>query len=465
MKYKLRLGVSFYVCILLFTPGEYTLYSICVDGMASIVSICITTSFIAYLQSRKPNEKNILNRQMVISFCLKYLSFVFYFMAMVLGYTVKFRPPTDLENSLMSTFLSYSSGRIVTILSVANYTLMSASRTLMFISPATFQNLNVNFFKYLSMAILFSLTLTELILSQMIFASDKCDVNEMGYELHTLTNFFPPSFEPSSKARETDKEVESIDKLSLNSTLYTFNKSLKENYEITNHSLYDRFHFLNQTEKKTAKIKTCTLFPTLRVLMILLLVLESGRIITAIARKVKRMKTQAVHDIPKNRTAQKNPVQFRVQPKPVIPKPKLKRSESFPITSGSNLNFPRRGSHHLSICMPKPTEIRIEISIGDSEEKTVKSNSLDYKKLKNYVLYLVLRTYSLVVVIVLIYLCSFFLPIEFYFFWQLKFQYIIVKLDLFLIPVVWIIIDKDVWHYTSKKIKDKYLAYRIRFDI
>lgn len=459
-KHKLRLGVFVYVFILLFTPGEYTLYSICVDGMASVVSVCITAYFISFLNSRKPTEKNILNKQMVMNFCLKFIYYLFYFMAMVVGYIVKIRPPTDLEKILMSSFLSYSTGRLLTILSVATYTLMSASRTLLFILPRTYHTLNVKLFQRLSMAIISSLALMELILSQLVFSSDKCDVNENGYELHTLTNFFPADKKPLTntlccKTNETDK------------ILPNFNETWEEYDEITNHSLYDMFPLLNQTkEKKTIAIKTCTLFPTLRIIMIMLVLIEMARLITAIARMIRKMKNQTVQDKPKKQIVQVEPHQCRVQPKPDEPKPKLKRSESFPIQSTSNLSFQRRGSHEHAICFrEKETKISIPVNVFEIEEITKKSKNLDWKKLKNYVSLLVLKTYSLVIITVIVYLCSFFLPVQFYFFWQLKFQYIVVKLDLFLAPVVWIIIDKEVWNFTSRKIKEKFLAFKMKCNL
>lgn len=52
-KNRFRVGILFYVSLLFLTPGEYSLFSICVDSLASLVSVVITAFFIAYLQTRK----------------------------------------------------------------------------------------------------------------------------------------------------------------------------------------------------------------------------------------------------------------------------------------------------------------------------------------------------------------------------------------------------------------------------
>ena len=76
--------------------------------------------------------------------------------------------------------------------------------------------------------------------------------------------------------------------------------------------------------------------------------------------------------------------------------------------------------------------------------------------LVSYASSLVLRTYSLVIVIATILFVSLLLPEEMYTYWRLEIHADLVLLDLYFVPVFWILIDKEAFRFAEKQAKKIY---------
>ena len=87
-------------------------------------------------------------------------------------------------------------------------------------------------------------------------------------------------------------------------------------------------------------------------------------------------------------------------------------------------------------------------------------------ELKTYIVSLIVRAYTVVLIILFIGFFVVVLPLEFFF--LDKIIRLLGRLDLFFVPVFWITIDDQVFHFTEKKIKDIYLSaksYSIKLNI
>ena len=283
---------------------------------------------------------------MMIGFSLKFFYYLFYLVAMILGYIVKYRQPTNLEKWLMTTFVSYSTGRIMTIVSAATYTLISASRTLLFISPSTFHNLNVGLFNMMTISLLLMLTVTEVILSQVVFGPGRCDVNEKGYKLHALTDFFPPPNETEEDTKDnTRTAVEDISVDISNSSSAFIELILSSNTSAENSN-----GSLSGHGEGSGSVRTCTLFPTLRCILIIFVVLELTRFATAFARMILKLKKQSntVSLTKCNPGTVGQPPSSNNNPEPSAPKKHFCRAESFPSAAHKeSLSTDFRGTKKL----------------------------------------------------------------------------------------------------------------------
>lgn len=88
------------------------------------------------------------------------------------------------------------------------------------------------------------------------------------------------------------------------------------------------------------------------------------------------------------------------------------------------------------------------------------------REVKNYVLMLVARSYSIVIVFALLLLCFIVWPFNYNVigFDSQEISAKIVKIDLFFVPVFWIMIDKDVYKYAKEAIKKKYRSLMMKFE-
>lgn len=266
---KLRLCLLSYLCLLLINPGWYGQFVIFL--VATIIAASASIAFIAFLLSRKPAESNILNRQLVILFFLKLLSYPYYLGLVYYWYRSysqlqsKQEDWEEWELGLMGTLFSLSSARIVSILSIVMYTLVSASRTLLFISPAKFNYLNKKLVLYSTILIVVLVFAFEIFMSQVVFSPGRCEVNESGNQIHSLASnslkgFRKINFNISSQTY--DRCTSTI----FNETIMEFPDFISSGVSnnVTNLNLTSTENNNNQTGLEFS-VKTCTLFPSLRI--------------------------------------------------------------------------------------------------------------------------------------------------------------------------------------------------------
>ena len=82
-------------------------------------------------------------------------------------------------------------------------------------------------------------------------------------------------------------------------------------------------------------------------------------------------------------------------------------------------------------------------------------------ELKDYILSLIMRTYTVVIIILFINFAVLVLPIELFF--LDKILQLLARLDLYFVPVFWIAIDDQVYNFSKKKIKDICLSMKMLF--
>ena len=302
------------------SPFAYSFYNMSVDILCTAVSLYASFFFVAYLRSRKPADKHILNRLMLINFYFKLLYYPLFYIGVYLGFQGQSK--SYMAKLLSSTIASYSFGRILFIMMIAMYTLISASRALYFISPAKMQSLDAKFWQRMLMLMFVTLFVVEVILSQVVFSPARCDVNENGHELHTFSSY-TFLFEPANSTNQTTDSDEILeDYLFFNQTnVYnqTFDYNNDQNiddyeYLFSNKTLDNDQNFQNNrsVEAMVKSPKVCTLFPTLRILLFLMVICESTRLSVAIARLLKKRKRKRVAISLSN--TQSVPAQLNVPP-------------------------------------------------------------------------------------------------------------------------------------------------------
>ena len=430
-KLKLRLGLLAYLCLCLTTTTlvgyglvRYKPFIVCIQTAATIVSVAASVAFIIFLQSRKPAEKNILNRQILMHFCFKLIYYPYYLTLIFFWQGSNGQHPVDWKLVLMGTLLSYNSTRIMLILSLVMYTLISFSRTFLLISPAKFNALTPKFVVLWSILILVLVFAFEIIMSLFVFSPSTCDVTPNGVQMYSMA------------------------------------------YSISNAVIPNETNF-NRTSLELQDLKVCTTFPSVRTLIVLFLVLEATRFTMAVTRKYKRIKSQNTIVKPAQPTVPMVGLQ------PLIPIRKcvdIKRSESFPI-----INVPQRDAvRRLSVqCLPRDTgispspkhnepELTSVIQIQQKDHTNSTQTPSELQEMKTYVSFLILRTYTLVIFIIVLWLVSFLVPNRF--FSLLVIQTDLFSLDLYFVPVFWILIDKDVWRFTLKNCRKIFLSIVVKFS-
>ena len=424
-KLKLRLGLLAYLCLCLTTTTllgyglvRYTLIIVCFQIVGTIVSVAASVAFIIFLQSRKPAEKNILNRQILMHFCFKLIYYPYYITLIFFWQRSNGQHQADWELILIGTLLSYNSTRIMLILSLVMYTLISVSRTFLLIAPAKFNSLKPKLVVQCSTIILVLVLAFEIAMSLFVFSPAKCDVTPDGVRMYSMA--FSNEFSPN----ETN---------------------------------------FNKTSLELQDLKVCTTFPSVRIFMVLFLVLEITRFTMAVARKYKRLKSQNTVVKP----AQPNTAPS-VGLKPQIPIKKcvdIKRSESFPSIRVLQYNAERRLSAQcLSWNTTKSPELNapeLAVVVTNIQQKD-STTPLDLQEMKAYVSFLILRTYTLVIVIILILSVTFLLPNKFISLLVIRAD--LFSLDLYFVPVFWILIDKDVWQFTMKNCRKMFLSIVLKFS-
>ena len=283
-KQKLRLALLLYCTVLVFVP-ETSIYAVCLNGFSVSVAIAANVSFILFLQSRKPAEKTVLNKLLLLNFCFKLFFCLYMFSMNCISYSSQTNQ-NDLEKVLSSTILSYISLKTAFTLVVMIYILISLSRTLLFISPAAFRSLNVRIVQWVAISILLSYFVAETIYFQLIFPSDECEVDQHGNGIHAF------AFEIFWKSRVQIAE---------------------------------------------GLTKQCYVLPTIMPLCVILVAIECVRVIAATFREIKktRKKIRVSPVLPDEVRASKTKSTKR-QPADQIPSiKKTSRSNSVPVSTES----------------------------------------------------------------------------------------------------------------------------------
>ena len=378
-KFKLGLSALFvYVCLLLFVP--FGIAGLCVDVAAGILSVPATLLMIIYFTSKRPADQSILTRLMTVHFCYVLLMFPLWYAILCAGIIKQYYPQNNSIKLLSSTVLSYSSVRIVANTDILLYFFISLSRTLFIISPAFMMSLNARLVQWISSAVMVSIFITELCLSQFVFSPEKCILNRNGLQLHSLA--FPS---------HNRINVESV-----------------EGSEV------------------------CTLFPTFRILLTSLIICEAIRISVAIGKMWRKYKNKI------------RPLTHLQAPKTkvVTVRTYRKRIHSDSYITTESVHKRRRGSFPFTPFSRK--SIAISINVGDTKPKAPKF--LD--ELKSYLLLLMLREYSVVIIIAFSFLVNFLIP-EFVVGQRRLLNIKIFKLELFFVPIFWVFRDIGVRKYLS----------------
>ena len=87
--------------------------------------------------------------------------------------------------------------------------------------------------------------------------------------------------------------------------------------------------------------------------------------------------------------------------------------------------------------------------------------SIDAKKMKDYVSFLILRTYTFVIVLMFIYMVYLSLPVHILSWLEIRIE--LITIDIYFVPVFWICYEKEAWSYTVKNVKNMCLSVVLRF--
>ena len=222
----------------------------------------VFTLFILSSVYRKPADKTVLNRHLLIHFWMRLvviLPHVYTFKC--ISFISQARPLNGFETFLSRTLLSHYLTRIGMIAYFTIYILISASRTLVFISPATFVSAKTTFWNLISIPILLVVLTSELILSGVLISPNKCQFDKVGFKLWDLAFTI------------SDRNISRM--------------SMEEN----NTTIFDetsQFPTASSTSAATMSESTpqvCHLFPMLMILLSTLIALETIRCLAAAVRE------------------------------------------------------------------------------------------------------------------------------------------------------------------------------------
>ena len=410
-KLKLRLGLLLYCTALVFVP-EISIYAVCINGFSACVVIAANVSFIRFLQSKKPADKTIINRLLLLNFCFKLLFCLFYYSMTCVGYSSQTHQ-NSLEKVLSTTMLSHITVKTVSTVDVMFYILISMSRTLLFVSPATFRSLNVRIAQWVAISILLAYFVAEIVYFQVIFPFSECEIDQFGNGIHAL------AFEVFWKTREQIAE---------------------------------------------GLTKQCNVLPAVMPLCVILVAIECIRVIAATVRELRksRKKAKVSPNLPVVGVSFTKIIKGQADQRQSTKK--TSRSNSVPLTTESpdKSDQGRRLSLQL-ICMQKTVLEMNNIKLETRNDTTFKESST-LRILLDYISNLVRRTYSLVIFLLSLMIFCFVLPISFLGLDRKEIMYKVGKLDVFFVPVFWLLIDKDVWLFTQKNLKERFLSLKMRFS-
>ena len=365
--------------LLIVLPENFTVAGLFVFGMLSLAASASTILLISYFRSRRPEDKNILNKQILINFYIKLLGYIMHYMTQCVGYVLQTQPENHLAVVLSTTLLSHSNVAILVKLAALSYTLMSASRMVLFISPSTFATLKTSLLQWISISIIITFFTLELILNLVVYSPDKCTINQFDRQLHYLA---------SSPINSAQADIEGNSKM-------------------------------------------CSHFPTFRILVALLIVFEAVSVIA------QGMRMSGVN---KNRI---HPAIHIKQSK------KRDRSYSVPALNISTTHHQARRSSFPTQAFPRSKEPRSSNTDPSSQSSTARFNSDTIIK---YLLLFVRGEYSVVLVIYIFFSINGMLP----FYLRIDFKVFLIQLDLFAVPVFWLICNDKIMQFTENKIRRIY---------
>ena len=545
-KSKIKLFLLAYFFFLAFVPSAYNIYSLILYGLASVFTTSATCFYIAFLMSRKQAEKTILNWQILMNFWFKIAVYLQAYMIMCLHFIASKRHLNVFEQFLASTLLSQISSRIVVVLSVAIYFLISLARALVFFSPATFISVNTKHFQRVSIMIILVLFAEEVIVSQTYFTPDMCNITELGYMYHSLAfskpnktssgttktcNFFPVIYilsvlltllEIIRLIAAGSRKLNLIKKKTKVSFI-TYNLPMssakpKETTRVRSESFSEFSN--NPTRIPEIHVRRGSLPDTLREFPPSISLPSSSRALTpsmslfSTSREIQpraslpssSSATQPCAPLPSSsRTL--TPIvslfsmSMAIQPSASLPSSHraIQPSDSLPSSSRAILNSAslpsssrviqpcaslRSSSRGIQPSASLPSSSRAihpssslssaratpqlhnVAELTHNNDLVVNANSKSetlkiVDEMKTYIVSLIMRTYTVVIIIFFVGLVlNIFTD---FFFREVKgnfFQFLF-RLDLYFVPVFWITIDDQVFHFTTKKIKDIFLNIRM----
>ena len=409
-KLKLRLGLLIYCAALVFVP-EASIYAVCINGFSVFVTIASNVFFILFLQSRKPAEKTVINRLLLLNFCFKLLCCLYFYSMTCIAYSFQTHQ-SNLEKVLSSTIHSHISVEILSTVGVMFYIFISLSRTFLFVSPAAFRSLNVKIVQWFAIAILLAYFVTETVYYQVIFPSSQCEVDQRGNGIHAF------AFEVFWKTREQIAE---------------------------------------------GLTKQCYVIYAIMPLCVILLAMECFRVIAATVRELKksRKKARVSPDLPEVGVSYTKGIKRQPADQAQSIK-KTSRSNSVPVSTIKSDQV-RRLSLQL-LHMRKEEDLKmIKLKLETNHASKLKETST-MRILLDFISSLVRRTYSLAVFFLALMGFCYILPISFLGLDRKEIMYKVGKLDVFFVPVFWLLLDKDVWLFTKKNLEKSFLSLKIWFS-
>ena len=340
--------------------------------------------------------------------------------------------------------------------------------------------------------ILSGLMCFELLLSQFVFSVDNCDVNEKGHELHSFSSyqfFFYPD--------KNGSQISAEDIFSSFNTKDGLDNNISDFLAFGNDHNQTRIERTVNFDKHMGGLKSCTLFPTLRILLVLMVIFEGVRLAFALANLLKkrrrkrvaqnallkhsRTRQHAIPDLPGIQGGVILPVPSQVidatasTSRETSSRPQNSLDEIQVLPAKQNDATPGLASFALaplhpfapesfaSSNVPPPSTVAvIDSTAVDNAEATGTNNEVSdaVQDIKKTLVILIRRAYSLIIIFCILYLCSFLLPVKLYFMRQTRLQVTVFKLDIFFVPMFWILVDKDILHFTERKIKNMFRSVR-----
>ena len=406
MNTKLKLSVCLFLfCASLVFVPEISIYAVFLNGISTTVAIAAIVSFIIFLQSRKPAEKTVINRLLHLNFYFKLMLCLYYYLMTCIGYSSQTHP-NYLEKVLSSTMLSHISVKTVGTLNVMFYVFISMSRTCLFVSPGIFRSLNVWFVQWVAIAMLLAYFVAEIVYFQVLFHSEYCEVDQFGNGIHSF------AFEVFLKSRAQIAE---------------------------------------------GLTKRCNVMAAVMPLCVILVAIESIRVIAATVRELKKSRKKA--RVSPDFLVASYTKRIKIQENQSKTIKKTSRSNSVPLSTECRVKLSdevRRLSLQNSCIKKAEIKLNTNHHIKLNEKSTLRI-------LVDLIYNLVKRTYSLVVFLMALVLFCFILPISFLGMDRLEIMYKVAKLDILFVPVFWLLIDKDVLQYTKKILKESFMSIKMRF--